>query len=424
MSSSFEQAAAARAAADERDKQSWLRQLSKGSSKSNLAAEHVALDYSTRGTDDCKEPLMSECAASINLTKNLVGSGIFTLPLALSKASVIPGLLMMVWIGSLCGGSFILIAYLCKALGCGTYRDMCAKSLGQAPALFVDIGIMLNGIFGCLSYVILVCDFFEESLPPLVHLHPSRWSIILVDTVLIILPLSHIKDLSPLRIPSLIGMVIISYIFAYLIADWAGQFDVSISNFESGLAKCDVGLFFAASVFTGAFKAHYNAPTFYRELGEDIGAHSRVVKKAYVSSFVIYALFAVAGYGIFGSGVEGNILKNYASEDGMSFAILVALLGMAFAITLSYPLVFNSGRAAFYGLFPSLERARERNPAKVHIALTTSMVATISLMACFVRNVQIVVGLTGATIGMALCFILPSLVYFKLAFSTDRKSVV
>lgn len=397
----------------------FLRQGSQTSCATSFAAENVALEYAgDTESEPVPQVLTSEFAASVNLTKNLVGSGIFTLPLALSKASVLPGVLMMLFIGVLCGGSFVLIAYLCRTLKVSTYRDLGAKSFGPLTALLIDLSIFLNAMFACLAYVILVLDFFEKSLPPLTGLEIPRWQILIVDTLVFILPLSLIKDLSPLRVPSMIGLLIIAYIFFYVLGDWVFQLDESISNFQSCFFEFRLGIFFSASVFTGAFKAHYNSPTFYRELGENLGAHARVVRNSYVSAFVLYSCFAIAGYGIFGSGVEGNILKNYGSgEGGPSVPILVALLGMAFAITLTYPLVFNSGRGALYGLVPPLEKAKNANPQMVHFLLTAAMVVTISAAGCVVTDVQIVLGLTGATIGMALCFILPAVAFLKVALS-------
>ncbi|CAE8584581.1 unnamed protein product, partial [Polarella glacialis] len=43
----------------------------------------------------------SVVAASMNLTKNLIGAGIFSLPSALLAGSVLPGLIAMIVVGSL-----------------------------------------------------------------------------------------------------------------------------------------------------------------------------------------------------------------------------------------------------------------------------------------------------------------------------------
>jgi amino acid permease len=394
-------------------------------SKTSFAFKGVVLDEQGNEAPDAgsKEKLTSEFAATINLTKNLVGSGIFTLPLAFSRASVIVGIFMMAFVGVLCGGSFILIAKNCKALGVATYREMGLKSMGPRLALVIDTCIMTNGMLGPLAYVILVSDFFQESIPTLFGVDLPRWQLIAIDTIALILPLSYVKDLSPLRIPSLIALSIIGFIWFYVVSDWVTNFDSGMSNLEGGAFRFNLGIFFATSVFTGAFSAHYNSPTFYRELGEDLAAHSRVVRKSFISAFVMYACFALAGYAKWGDAVQGNVLKNYGQDINAGSVIPVALFGMSFSITLSFPLVFNSGRLAFYGLFPVFERARTNNPITVHYAVTTVLVLTICSAACVVKDVQLVVGMSGALLGQALCFIIPGVVYLKTAFTPENTLV-
>lgn len=403
------------------DRPSFLVRNSSGerSAVTSFAFANVVLDQEEPIDEHefAKQPLTTEFAATINLTKNLIGSGIFSTPLALSKSSVILGLCMMAFVCSLCGGSFILIARNCRALGCSTYREMGMKSMGPRLAYAIEICLMVNGILSPLAYIILVCDFFSESIPELIGWNLPRWQLIACNTLAFVLPLSYIKDLSPLRIPSIVSLLIIAYIFVYVVVYWVTDFEKGIPNLKGGALHLDMGVFFATSVFTGAFSAHYNSPTFYRELGEDLSSHARVVRMSFISSFFIYAFFALAGYAMWGDSAKGNILQNYGQDGSGGKTLAVMLFMMAFSVTLSFPLVFNSGRLAFYGVFPVFERLRLAYPSSTHFAVTTGLVVFISFLACFVKDVQIVVGLTGALLGQALCFIIPAVVYLQ----TSRK---
>jgi amino acid permease len=289
------------------------------------------------------------------------------------------------------------------------------KSIGPRFALCVDVCIFVNGLLGSLAYVILVCDFFQESIPAVLGVHFARWQLVMLDTFALILPLSYLKDLSPLRIPSMIALLIIAFIFIYVVQDWLGNFSHSLTIFKGAALHCNLGIFFATSVYTGAFSAHYNAPTFYRELGQDLAAYTRVVRQSFTLAFMMYALFAIAGYGTWGERIEGNLLKNYGEHGGA--AIELATLLMGFSITLSFPLVFNSGRAAFYGVFPIVEKAREESPDTVHLAVTTVLVLGICSAACFIKDVQVVVGLAGALLQTPICFTIPGIVYWKISRS-------
>jgi len=91
-------------------------------------------------------------ATCVNLTKNLVGSGIFSLPSALQRGSVIPGVGIMCFVGAVQGGSFILIAALCQKLGTRTYRGAWSAAFGQRSGCIVDLCIAINSFFACVAY--------------------------------------------------------------------------------------------------------------------------------------------------------------------------------------------------------------------------------------------------------------------------------
>merc|ERR1719188_1384127 len=140
----------------------------------------------------------------------------------------------------------------------------------------------------------------------------------------------------------MLGLCIIGLVWLYVIGDFLSNISTGIENLQENALRLDMGIFTTIAISTGAFKAHYNAPKFFKELGEDLKAHSQMVMISYGAAFAIYASFALAGLGLFGDNVLGNLLKNYSAEGNVP--ILLAWLGMAFAIVFTYPLVFSSAR--------------------------------------------------------------------------------
>lgn len=362
--------------------------------------------------DSEEEPVSSELTAAINLTKNLIGAGMFTLPRAFSRASVLLGFAMLMFCALMSAAGFVLIARNCRTLGCSTYREMGVKAIGPRFGFVIDICIMTNGILAPLSYLILACDFFEGSIPPLIGWHPSRWLLAILNTCVIILPLCYLRDLSSLRIPSMIALLIVAVIFFNVVGDSLSKLQASLSNFKEGAFYLNLGLFFSTSVFNGSYAAHYNSPIFYKELGCDLAIHTRATIKAFGLSTVVYVCFAFAGYGLFGDDVHGNVLKNYGISSGLFFSL--ALFSMAFSITLTFPLAFNACRLAFFGLFPAAERARSASPKLLHYAVTTVIVLGICAVACVVDEVQVVFGLRGALLSPALGGIIPGIVHLQM----------
>jgi len=277
----------------------------------------------------------------------------------------------------------------------------------------VDVCITVNSFFACVAYNILVADFLQKALEGLFGWVGAPRSLLIgASTACITLPLSHARNLSPLRFTSMAGLAIIGVVFLYIMSDFALNMELSKVNLKKHAVHLQIGLFSTLGMCTGAFQAHYNAPKIFQELGSNLGAHVRTVVLSFGTAFTFYAFFAVGGLGLFGDEVLGNVLKNYPAEDNTP--ILMAWLGMAFSIVFTYPLVFTTGRDSLIGLVPALQRAGEKSPTVTHVMITSGLCMVIAILSCFVEDVSTVTGLLGATIGSCLCWIFPASIYLKV----------
>eukprot|EP00927_Polykrikos_kofoidii_P084616 TRINITY_DN8975_c0_g1_i2.p1 TRINITY_DN8975_c0_g1~~TRINITY_DN8975_c0_g1_i2.p1 ORF type:complete len:435 (+),score=39.02 TRINITY_DN8975_c0_g1_i2:74-1378(+) len=358
--------------------------------------------------------------ATINLTKNLVGSSIFSLPIALYRGSVGPGLLTIMLAGAFSASSFWLIALLCQKVERRTYRGIWCAAFGDSSGWMVDLSIATNGFFVCVSYIILITDFLESGLTGLFDWqHTNRLALILSFSFAGLIPLSSAKNLSALRSTSAIGIVIIVMVFLYIVMDCYTNWDIAKGTLQSNSWNLNMGIFSTLAIATGGFKAHYNAPRFYDELAGSLPAFTRMVLFSFTMALTFYMIFAVAGLGRWGDSVLGNVLKNYPAEGCMP--ILLASIGMAFAVIFTYPLIFTSIRDSVIGMVPALQRANRSNPHGAHTILTIVLVLSTSLVACRIRDVSLVTGLCGATIGSCLCWIFPAMIYLKLVFGKRKE---
>mmetsp|Transcript_89765 Transcript_89765/g.253134 ORF Transcript_89765/g.253134 Transcript_89765/m.253134 type:complete len:444 (+) Transcript_89765:84-1415(+) len=377
---------------------------------------NVVLHKDSLLRDENEKPRTSvslEGAAIANLTKNLVGAGIFTLPAALLRGSLLPGISIMLLAGVAQGSSFLMLGFLCQKLDAKSYRGVWSAAFGKKSADIVDSCIVVECFFCCVAYDILVADFLQNSLEGLFGWNAVPRSLLIwAPTLAITLPLSHARDLTPLRYTSILGLAIIALVFLYVMQDFMHNFDLAVKNLEAHAMRIDMGIFSTLALSTGAFQAHYNAPKFYRELGCDLGAHLRVTARSFGTAFVIYSMFAFAGLGLFGDAVLGNVLKNYPSKGNTM--ILAVQLVMAISVIATYPLIFTTGRDSLTGLLPSLQRAAKQRPVTMHVTLTSGLVMLIAFTACVVEDVSLVTGLLGATVGSCLCWIFPAFVYLKV----------
>jgi len=272
-----------------------------------------------------------------------------------------------------------------------------------------------------LAYNILIADFFQKAVDGLLGwADASRSLLVWTSTLTMTLPLSHVRNLSRLNFTSVLGLAIIGVVVAYVLGDFLANLNLAHANFGGNVARLDLGIFKTVAISNGAFQAHYNAPKIFNELGCDLRAHACASVLSFSAAFAIYSSFALAGLGVFGNSVEGNVLKNFS--DGNYF-IDLASLGMAFSIICTFPLVFTTGRDSLIALIPGLQRASKRQPVKTHIMLTSSLVMAIATTACAVQDVSLVTSLSGATIGSLLCWILPAGVYLKVVFTKPSEEL-
>ncbi|CAE8584089.1 unnamed protein product [Polarella glacialis] len=319
----------------------------------------------------------------------------FCLPLALQQGSVLPGLAAMLAVCLASGSSFMLLAYLCEKLYGQSYRDIWAASLGPKTSVIVDFSIVANGLAVCMLYQVLVADLVQQAAAALFGVADlSRSLIVWVNAVLIIAPLCHLRNLSALRYTSITGLCLVLGVFAYVVSDFFGHWQVATSNLVAGAFHLDRGIFSMVAISVGAFQAHYNSPRFFKELGCNLQQHSRMTIIAYTLTFAIYSIFAVAGMGLFGSSTTGNVLKNYAAAG--SSVVVAGWVGTIFNMNFTYPLVFVSARNSLISMVPALEKANEKRPRAAHVAITCSMLVVTSCAACLTDDISFVTGMLGA----------------------------
>ena len=127
----------------------------------------------------------------------------------------------------------------------------------------------------------------------------------------------------------------------------------------------------------------------------------------------ICACFAVPGYLTFGDKVNDNILNNY---DTLNPLIITARCIYCFTMALTYPCSFFVVRHVCYALFhhgPNYESIREA-PLWKHLLFTIPLFFANVLMGIFIKNLGIVMSVSGSLSAVILAFVLPTACYIKI----------
>ena len=252
----------------------------------------------------------------------------------------------------------------------------------------------------------------------------SRTTNILAITGGLLLPLSLIKNLSALAFTSILGFSAIMYTVVFIIIRALdGTYGLNTGKFlvdgliaaqpsfqKTSLWNMDFTSLVLASNLGLAYIAHYNGPNFYRSLkNTNAKRFRRMVNISFSILVSLYVATMVAGYSTFGDVCQGNILLNYHPDDLLSTLGRVAT---GVSILFGFPLVAAGAREAIIGAaasfgFPGIGSNEN------HFLLVSGILTFVTTIACTVKDVSLVVGLTGAALGSFIVYICPAIIYAK-----------
>jgi sodium-coupled neutral amino acid transporter 11 len=372
-------------------------------------------------------------SSTVNLAKNIVGAGVLALASGVSsfsssRAALPPALAIMLMLCSMSGYTFSTIARVGNAVGADSYRDTWAKVFGESTAIIPAFTVTFKTLCGALAYSIIVGDSFA-SIGKLVGgpalLASSNFMIVLL-TIFVFLPLCLMRNLSSLAIGSVIGTAgtVYTALFMSLRAmdgSYAagGKYHAQIAkNLQPSFATAagpvmNLNVFVLVSMLATAFLAHYNAPKFFKELAGPEDGSSKLPRfnQVVIGAFGLAALLCgsimAAGFSTFGAASQGFILNNYATADSLA---LLARIGISASIIFSFPLNFVGLREGVLDLLKLKARAQED---VVHRASTVLLLATVSTISLFLKDLGLVVAFGGAILGSGLVYIFPALMFLK-----------
>lgn len=164
-----------------------------------------------------------------------------------------------------------------------------------------------------------------------------------------------------------------------------------------------------------AYMCHFNAPKFYLELQNNtLPRFNSMVSIAFGISILLTGFITAIGFLTFGQASSGLILNNYAATDGLIQASRVAV---AISLVFSYPLAFQGCRDGMLDLvnIPTPQRSN----ACLNIT-TIALLAILTFLASTLKDVSFVLAFGGATLGNALTYVYPAIMYYGVVKKQGR----
>ncbi|KAL2650458.1 hypothetical protein R1flu_018586 [Riccia fluitans] len=369
-------------------------------------------------------------SAVFNLSTTIIGAGIMALPAAMKVLGVVPGLVVILIMGLLSEVSLEMVIRYCTQLKAWSYGDMVYGAWGKPGRFIAQMCVIINNGGILIVYLIIMGDvlsgskdhtgLFEEWVGGR-GLWTNRKIVLLFTVIFVLAPLSFLKRIESLEVSSalafalaLVFVIIASGIAILKLVEGKLPTPRMLPLFNSKKAILD--LLTVVPIMTNAFVCQFNVPPIYYELRDRSAPRMNKVGRISISLCVaVYAATAVSGYLLFGDATDSDVLSNFDRDLGIahsSFWNDLVRVGYVVHLFFVFPVIHFSFRQTVDSLFFHSSTPLQDSNARF-VLLTTALLTIIYLGSTLIPNIWVAFEFTGATTGLALGFMFPSLVALK-----------
>eukprot|EP00004_Rigifila_ramosa_P025745 TRINITY_DN7781_c0_g1_i1.p1 TRINITY_DN7781_c0_g1~~TRINITY_DN7781_c0_g1_i1.p1 ORF type:complete len:415 (-),score=112.65 TRINITY_DN7781_c0_g1_i1:68-1312(-) len=356
-----------------------------------------------------------------NLTNTTIGAGVLTLPYAVSKTGLAVGVIFLCVVAFVAMTSHKLLLRIADRTNSFVYRDLVNHYYGESRGNLMDYVILFYTSGTLIAYPIIIGnnmpDVFEEWIGG-DNILGDRLFIMCIVMLLIVLPISLLPNLDPLKHVSAFAMLCVGYVIL-VVTSYSLKGTDQQDEFEIKWFPDSTDLFLAFPLMSVSFTAHYNVLRIYYELQDRTNARmSRVVNVSIVCTLVAYATMAIVGYLGWRDDTEDDILTNL---DESLIPASLARFAICWTIIFSYPLVHFANRASFMNI---LYRGEKVIPYKKQAMLTLFIIPVSLILAYYLDAISVVFSFSGSTAGVAIVYVVPALLAIKGSGKTwkDREN--
>eukprot|EP01018_Ginkgo_biloba_P022905 Gb_32842 [translate_table: standard] len=369
-------------------------------------------------------------SAVFNLATTIIGAGIMALPATMRVLGLPVGFILIILMGFISEISiemWIRFSVLTKA---STYGETVQSVCGRSARLVSEICIIINNAGVMIVYLIIMGDVMSgssqhEGLFDQWMGKEGWWSdrrlIVFITMVFVLAPLCALKKIDSLKFTSaasvaLAVVFVVLSSFIALVKLIEGRIERPRMLPDVGSKSAILDLLVVIPIMTNAYICHFNVQPIYNELqGRTTAKMNTVGRITTVACVLVYASTAISGYLLFGQATDSDVLSNFDKDLGIPFSSVlnsIIRVGYVVHLMLVFPVIHFSLRQTmdclvFKGAKP-LTESRKR-----FVILTTIILAFLYLGSTVIPNIWVAFQFTGATAGLSLGFIFPSLVALR-----------
>lgn len=370
---------------------------------------------------------------SAHLILTSVGAGLLSLPRACATVGVLLGVLITVFVGWCTYVCCDAIVVGCAKHRASSYGGLVQGLFGRGGYLALQWSIIIHVYGVMIVYIVIIGDVLvgdgTNGILPLVlgTQHLNTHGVVAVVVFGLVTPLLIPRTLDRIGSYSTVSV----YFILYLAGTMAILCVLAVVQGASGLGTVQIWppyqssswLGLVQSVFTSfavtalAFTCHFNLIAVHSSLSDGrVSAMQRAMKGSSVFVTTLYTLVGLFGYVLFGSSVNGDVLRDLTIDFTASVLGSKALAGVAIglsmvaycgALLVNYVLKVWAVRNALVEVF--LQKSEHELDTLGYYGLTAFLVISSYCISIAVPSVWFLAALIGSTACAVFSYLFPGM---------------
>ena len=364
------------------------------------------------------------------LIQTAIGSGILSLPFALSQTGIVTGFILLVVTMFLNAYSSLLLASLGTHIS-ADYQTLTTAVLGRKFGTFFNYLLIVDAIMNLDVYLIIIKNLFPAAIVgifgadavPSPFDSPTFWGVVLILGCFF--PLALLREVKNLQYLGMVGFIAIFYFVVLVVVEFfilvpTTERSESVSaafSFDRSITQ----IFSSLPLFIYGYTFQFNVPSVYQSLQHR--SYQRMASTIFVALAIcvaVYLTFSVFGYLTQASlpSVAKNILSATPYQDRTEFHIgfIVYCVMLLMTSALRVKVAKESAKILLWNT-PDLTPCR-------NFMITLVLTLICLTLALLVPHITVMIQIVGSTTVPIVCFIVPILFVLKLNTGGCKSSII
>jgi amino acid permease len=279
----------------------------------------------------------------------------------------------------------------------------------------------------CIIGYLIVCKGYIPQGLAVFGIAPMPGFVYVLGSTAVVLYFNYQSDLSILTPTSMIGNFSIFYTTFLLLAFWAATPVSDYSDWDAMVLQ--PGLFVTLPTMAFSFNGHFGAPGMYQQMaGKSPAKWKQVTIYGFGLCLPLVLICALSGFFMFDAEnlvAQSNILLQ--KEMTGKYSVAVAFVGMSLAVLFGVPIHTNAVRGAIDGIIvrgKGIDPSNDPGAKSRFFIISTTITVLTNLVALTLDDLGLVVSINGAVTATLMMYILPALMYMKIAGASALPAIL